>query len=154
VWERALGSRNTALPAAARLGVETREIAHERENLARRLKVIRPSLLWLIQTEQALLWLGDNTHKLMKCANLRCKAYPFFIRISGASHQKYCSQDCASVAESDRVSRRPPKPPKDPARLSSKGRAQISAAQKRRWEEYRTTSDLIRKRLRPPDQCL
>jgi hypothetical protein len=154
VWERALGRRNTAVPAAARLWGETREVQHERCHLAKGLDLPKHTnpWVWVDKTEQALLWLGDNTHKLMKCSNPSCIQYPYFIRAFRASHQKYCSVSCGGSAERTRVSRRVPQQPKNPSRLSSEGRARIVAGQQRRWENYRRTSSSLRRPLQSPDQ--
>ncbi len=147
VWERALGRRNTAAPAAARLWTETREVEHEREHLARRLNLPRhpDTRLYLDKAEQALLWLQENTRKLMKCANPGCTRHHYFIRAFRASNQKYCSESCSSSIERARVNRRPPTQPKNASRLSAEGRARIAAGQRRRWEKYRRISSWVRR---------
>ncbi len=152
VWERALGRRNTAVPAAARLWAETREVEHERQHLAKRLNLPRPdSWLWVDKAEQAVLWLQENTHKLMKCANPSCTKHRYFLRAFRASHQKYCSESCSSSIERARVSRRPSKQSKNASRLSPEGRARIIAAQQRRWEKFRETSSWVRRPVQSPD---
>jgi len=153
VWERALGPRNTAAPAAARLWTETREVEHERQHLAKRLNLPRPDpRLWLEKADLALLWLQDNTPKLMKCANPSCTKHRYFIRAFRASNQKYCSESCSSSIERARVNRRPARQPKNASRLSAEGRARIAAGQRRRWEKYRKTSRWVSRPVRPPDQ--
>jgi hypothetical protein len=148
VWERALGPGSTAAPAAARLWAETREVEHEREHLAKRLNLPRrDTWLWLDKTEVALLWLQDNTPKLIKCANPSCTNHRYFIRAFRVSNQKYCSESCSSSIERARVNRRPPKQPKNTSRLSAEGRERIAASQRQRWEKYRQTSGWVRRPL-------
>jgi hypothetical protein len=152
VWERACGRRNTAGPAAARLWAETREIEHERCHFAKRARLSMPPAVWLTKTEEALLWLGKNTHKLIKCGNPSCHAYPWFVRRPGAPNQKYCSPPCTSDAKSKLVKQRPPKTQKNPMRLSPEGRARISAGQRRRWQQYRETSSWVHRPLQSRDR--
>jgi len=148
VWERALGPRNTAAPAAARLWAETREVAHERQHLAKRLNLPRPDTwLWLGKAEVALLWLQHNTPKLIKCANPSCTKHRYFVRAFRASNQKYCSESCSSSIERARVNRRPARQPKNASRLSAEGRERIAASQRQRWEKYRQTSGWMRRPL-------
>lgn len=151
VWERALGHQNPAA-AVRRLWAETYEIDHVRKSIlhgkwadVRRGGRARPSrtesyeeFAWRFdRIEQAMQWLQESTHTLIKCANPDCTRNTYFIRPYKKSNQKYCGQFCSELVETERVRQRFPMEPKGNSRLSPEGRARIVAGQKKRWDQHR-----------------
>jgi hypothetical protein len=119
------------------LWTETRTLQHERQLKRPTAQKSPDEEEWSFRTQDAVNHLSDDLGKLMKCAIPDCKERPLFIRRPNEPKKKYCGEVCSALAERKRVHERSIKLARKDSRLPPKARARISAAQKKRWDDYR-----------------